>query len=168
MGPPAPFAARPKPIEQESTDMRDQSLWTWHLAAGAVILVLLGLHMVNMHLEAIFHVLNPAGGHPTDWANVVARARHAAFMVIYILLLGSALYHGFYGLRNILFELNPGAGLRTAITGVLVVGGIGLFVLGTWAAIEGFQHAQIAQAFSASPAARAFAPWLLIGRRGNA
>ena len=32
------------------------------------------------------------------------------FMVSYIVLLGAALFHGLYGLRNILFELGPGAG----------------------------------------------------------
>ncbi len=32
------------------------------------------------------------------------------FTVSYMVLLGAALFHGLYGLRNILFELGPGAG----------------------------------------------------------
>ena len=89
--------------------MRDQKLWTWHLAAGVVILFLLGLHMTVMHLNVTIPLkgLNPAGGHPIDWANVVARGKSAAFMLTYVILLGAALFHGLYGLRNILFELNP-------------------------------------------------------------
>ena len=122
--------------------MRDRSLWTWHLGAGAVILVLLGLHMANMHLDAIVGIFNPAGGHPIDWENVVARSREAAFAVIYVLLLGAGLFHGFYGLRNILLELHPRPGLKAAINVVLVLGGLGLFALGTWAALAGFQNAQ--------------------------
>jgi succinate dehydrogenase hydrophobic anchor subunit len=116
--------------------MRDSKLWTWHLAAGAVILVFLGLHMAVMHLDAVVHLagLNPAGGHPIDWANVVARAKSAFFAVTYVVLLGAALFHGLYGLRNILFELNPARWLKGAISAVLLLGGIGLFVLGTWAA----------------------------------
>jgi succinate dehydrogenase hydrophobic anchor subunit len=114
--------------------MRDSKLWTWHLAAGAVILVFLGLHMVVMHLDAILGILNPAGGSPVDWANVVARAKSAFFAVTYVVLLGAALFHGPYGLRNIIFELNPTRPLKTAISTVLLVGGVGLFVLGTWAA----------------------------------
>ena len=51
-----------------------------------------------------------------------------------MVLLGAALFHGLYGLRNILFELNPVRWLKSAISTVLLVGGIGLFVLGTWAA----------------------------------
>jgi len=122
--------------------MRDQKLWTWHLAAGAVILILLGLHMGIMHLNAVLGIFNAPGTHPVDWANVVARGRSAAFMVSYILLLGAALFHGLYGLRNILIELDPARWLKRAIGVVLLVGGIGLFALGTWAAIAGFSLAK--------------------------
>jgi succinate dehydrogenase / fumarate reductase membrane anchor subunit len=119
--------------------MRDQKLWTWHLAAGVVILVFLGMHMTVMHLNVAIPLkgLNPAGGHPIDWANVVARGKGAFFMVTYVVLLGAALFHGLYGFRNILFELDPARWLKRTISAVLLVGGIGLFVLGTWAAIAG-------------------------------
>lgn len=115
--------------------MRDQKLWTWHVLAGLVILVLLGLHMAIMHLDAILGIFNPAGGHPVDWANVVARARSASFTVTYVILLGVALFHGLYGLRNILLELNPSAWLRRVVGAVLLLAGLGLFAYGTWAAI---------------------------------
>lgn len=114
--------------------MREQRWWTWHVASGAVILVLLGLHMVTMHLDALVGISNPAGGHPIDWANVVQRAKSAGFLVSYVLLLAAALYHGLYGLRNIVFELNLGAGAKKATGAVLLVAGLGLFVVGAWAA----------------------------------
>ncbi len=124
--------------------MRDQKLWTWHLAAGVVILFLLGMHMTVMHLNVTVPLkgLNPAGGHPIDWANVVARGRSAAFMVSYIFLLGAALFHGLYGLRNILFELNPTSWLKRGVSIVLLLCGLALFVYGTWAAIAGFSLAK--------------------------
>jgi succinate dehydrogenase hydrophobic anchor subunit len=122
--------------------MRDQRLWTWHLAASAVILVFLGLHMIVMHLETIIGIFNPAGGHPVEWANVLARGKSVFFMVSYIVLLGTALFHGLYGLRNILFELNPAAGLKKALSVVLVLGGLGLFGLGAWAAWASFTLAR--------------------------
>jgi succinate dehydrogenase hydrophobic anchor subunit len=115
--------------------MRDQKLWTWHVLSGAVILVLLGVHMAIMHLDALLGIFNPAGGHPVDWANVVARGKSAAFMVTYVILLGAALFHGLYGLRNIVFELNPSSGLKRVIGAVLLLAGLGLFVFGTWAAV---------------------------------
>ncbi len=124
--------------------MRDQRLWTWHIGAGAVILVLLGLHMTVMHLDAIVRVFNPAPGEPVDWANVVARSKSVFFLVTYVLLLGTALFHGFYGLRNILFELNPGAPAKKAMNGLFLVAGLVLFAIGTWAAWAGFTVARSA------------------------
>jgi len=124
--------------------MRDQKLWTWHLAAGAVILVFLGLHMTIMHLDKVVSVasLNPAGGHPIDWSNVVARGKSVLFPLTYVVLLGAALFHGLYGVRNILFELDPAHWLKRTISAVLLLVGVGLFVVGTWAAIAGFSLAR--------------------------
>jgi succinate dehydrogenase hydrophobic anchor subunit len=122
--------------------VRDQRLWTWHIGAGAVILVLLGLHMTIMHLDAIVRVFSPQPGEPIAWANVVARGRSAFFLVTYVLLLGAALFHGFYGLRNILFELNPGTPAKKALNGFLLVAGVALFAVGTWAAWAGFTVAR--------------------------
>jgi succinate dehydrogenase hydrophobic anchor subunit len=124
--------------------VRDQRLWTWHIGAGAVILVLLGLHMTVMHLDAIVRIFNPAPGEPVDWANVVARSKSVFFLVTYVLLLGTALFHGFYGLRNILFELNPGAPAKKAMNGLFLVAGLVLFAIGTWAAWAGFTVARSA------------------------
>ncbi len=123
--------------------MRDQKLWTWHLAAGAIILFLLGLHMAIMHLDALLGIFNPAGGHPIDWANVVARGQSLAFTLTYVLLLGAALFHGLYGLRNILFELDPAPPLKKALSWVLILVGVGLFIFGTWAAWVGHQVASL-------------------------
>lgn len=121
--------------------MRDQRWWTWHVAAGLIILVFLGLHMTVMHLEAIVRVFNPHPGHPIEWANVVERAKSGFFMVSYIVLLGAALFHGLYGLRNILFELNLGSGMKKGVSVLFVVGGLALFVFGAWAAYASFQFA---------------------------
>ena len=122
--------------------MRDQGLWTWHVIAGVVILVFLGLHMAIMHLDAVLGIFNPAGGHPIDWANVVARGKSVFFMATYVVLLGAALFHGLYGLRNIIFELNPPDGLKAAVSWLMVLAGVGLLCVGTWAAWARFRLAQ--------------------------
>lgn len=124
--------------------MRDQRLWTWHLMAGLAVLVLLSLHMGIMHLDAALGLFNPAGGHPVDWENVVARAQSLGFAMSYVLLLGAALFHGFYGLRNILFELGLGRAARTAVGRLLLVAGVALFLFGTWAAWTSYQAASAA------------------------
>jgi len=115
--------------------MRDRTLWTWHIGAGVVILVLLGLHMAIMHLDQTLGIFGTAGAEPVEWESVAARAGSVFFTVTYVLLLGAALYHGFYGLRNILMELNPGAGLRKTINVGLTALGLALFAFGTWAAL---------------------------------
>jgi succinate dehydrogenase hydrophobic anchor subunit len=117
--------------------MKDTKLWTWHMASGVVVLVLLGAHMLTMHLNGVLPIesLNPAGDDPLDWANVVARGREVSQVVGYILLVGFGLFHGLYGLRNILFELNPAAGLKKLISVVLLLLGLGMFIYGTWSAI---------------------------------
>jgi succinate dehydrogenase / fumarate reductase membrane anchor subunit len=130
--------------------MHDQRWWTWHVAAGLVILVLLGLHMAIMHLNAIVGIFNAPGTEPIDWANVAARGRSAFFLVTYVLLLGAALFHGLYGLRNILFEMNPGSGVKKALTLTFVAAGLALFVFGTWAAWGSFQVAGAAASAAAT------------------
>lgn len=120
--------------------MKDQKLWTWHLGAGAVIAVFLGLHMLTMHVDGLIPIraLNVASDHrAVDWVNVVARGKSTFFAVTYVVLLGAALFHGLYGLRNILLELNPAAWLKKTLGVVLLVSGLGLFAFGTWAALAG-------------------------------
>ena len=115
--------------------MHETKYWTWHMAAGVVILFLLGLHMVTMHLGGITHLYAPVAAEAISKANSLFRDGRLFFTVTYILLLGVALYHGLYGLRTILFELTLKPVVEKAISLVLLVLGLGLFGLGTWAAI---------------------------------
>ncbi len=108
--------------------------WTWHLAAGVLLLVLLGLHMVIMHMGGVFHAFAHFGGDSVSVANSQWRDGRLDFAVGYILMLGAGLYHGLYGLRTILFELTPGATAKRTITVVLSVTGIALFLIGSIAA----------------------------------
>lgn len=114
--------------------MRETKYWTWHMAAGVVIFVLLGLHMLIMHTGGITHWFN-VGGEAVSRASSELRDRMPFFTLTYIVLLGAALYHGLYGLRTILFELTLKPALERAVSVVLLVAGLGLFGLGTWAAI---------------------------------
>ncbi len=115
--------------------MHETKYWTWHMAAGVVILVLLGLHMAIMHVGALPHQFAPHPGEPTSVENSLFRDGQLFFTVTYILLLGLALYHGLYGLRTILQELTLAPAAERGITAVLVLAGVGLFGLGVWAAI---------------------------------
>ena len=115
--------------------MRETKYWTWHMAAGVVVFFLLGLHMLIMHVGGITHLFSPYDGGAVSEENVLYRDRMLFFTVTYVLLLGVALYHGLYGLRTILFELTLKPAAEKAISFVLFILGLGLFGLGTWAAV---------------------------------
>jgi succinate dehydrogenase/fumarate reductase cytochrome b subunit len=116
--------------------MRETKYWTWHMAAGVVIFFLLGLHMHIMHLGGMTHLyVHYPSLQAISKANSLFRDGNLFFTVTYIILLGVALYHGLYGLRTILFELTLRPATQKAISAVLLVLGLGLFGLGTWAAI---------------------------------
>ena len=86
--------------------MRETKYWTWHMAAGVVIFLLLGLHMLTMHLGGLTHVgVADTSAEATAIVNSQARDASPVMAVTYVLLLGLALYHGLYGLRTVLFEL---------------------------------------------------------------
>ena len=115
--------------------MRETKYWTWHMAAGVVILVLLGLHMLIMHMGSITQLYAPHGGEAISKENSLYRDGRLLFTVTYILLLGVALYHGLYGLRTMLFELTLKPAAEKAVTVLLLILGFGLFGLGAWAAV---------------------------------
>jgi succinate dehydrogenase / fumarate reductase membrane anchor subunit len=121
--------------------MRETKYWTWHMAAGVVILFLLGLHMLIMHTGGLTHLYAPEVGKAISKANSLYRDSQPLFTITYVILLGAGLYHGLYGLRTILFELTLKPAAAKAISIALLILGLGLFVLGTWAAITVHQIA---------------------------
>jgi len=114
--------------------MRETAYWTWFIIAGIVILIIAGLHMVVMHLPTL-GVFNPEGGAVTNWGNVAFRSQNQFLAFTYIILLGAVLYHGFYGLRTIIFELGPKKSFQDGFTVLLWIVGLILFGIGTYAAV---------------------------------
>jgi succinate dehydrogenase hydrophobic anchor subunit len=115
--------------------MRETAYWIWFVIAGLVIFVLGGLHMAVVHLSGIVGIFNPAGAEAVAWENVAFRSHSAFFMTAYILLLAAVLYHGFYGLRTIVFELGIGKACQRSLTVALWIVGVVLFIVGAYAAI---------------------------------
>lgn len=118
--------------------MKESSKWTLHIMAGVIILVLLGLHMLIMHMQTLLGWLGLGTENVTSFEAVAQRGKQIFFMIIYVVLLGAALYHGLYGLRNILLELVPGRGAQKGFGVLLTLAGLGFFALGTYAAIAAF------------------------------
>jgi succinate dehydrogenase/fumarate reductase cytochrome b subunit len=110
--------------------IRETTKWTWHMISGLVVLVLLGLHMLIMHLDDILGWFNPDPGGAVAWENVIYRGEILLFPITYVALLVAALYHGLYGLRVILFELGPPPRRQRVITGLVWTVGIVLLAVG--------------------------------------
>ena len=119
--------------------MRESKLWFWHILSAAAILILLGAHMGIMHLSAGAKVLGIGSGDPVSSAEVFRRSRQLIFFITYILLLGSALFHGLYGLRSMLFELSFSKIVEKLIGGLCALTGVALFIYGSYVAVRVFQ-----------------------------
>jgi succinate dehydrogenase / fumarate reductase membrane anchor subunit len=112
---------------------RESTFWTWHLLAGLVILVVLGIHMFVMHLSKLLGT--DVGKGVLDYYSVMWRSTNVSFAVMYVVLLGVALYHGLYGLRTILFELTLSERAEKVVSALIVFVGILLFIVGSYGTI---------------------------------
>jgi succinate dehydrogenase hydrophobic anchor subunit len=125
--------------------MRESKLWFWHILTGIIVLVLLGVHMGTMHLGAVTKIFGTGSADPVVSAGVFHRSQQTVYLISYIALLGAALFHGLYGLRSMLFELSLSKALEKAIGGLCAVGGIALFIYGSYVAVIVFQMKEVAR-----------------------
>ncbi|MDJ0699741.1 MAG: hypothetical protein QNJ07_07770 [Woeseiaceae bacterium] len=118
--------------------------WFLNAICGLIVLVLLTMHMFTMHLDDILSVFFSVNTEPLGWDAVSARGASTLYTGVYIVLLGTALFHGFYGLRTVLTEVwssdRAGRLIRTACW----LAGLGLFAVGLAAALA--YHAKVVPA----------------------
>ncbi len=112
--------------------MRNTYLWLLQLVTGVLIAVLLGTHMVTMHLDTVLGFFGVDATKPTGWAAMIDRASQGIWVGLYIALLAIGLYHGLNGLRGIILEATPSVKAERAITWGLIVFGIIFFIGGTY------------------------------------
>lgn len=110
--------------------MRETRLWSLHLLAIPIILVLLGMHFALMHYAPVFYGMSVEEAR--SFEVMVERGRNVAQFVLYILLLAAGLYHGFYGLRGILRELPLTPSLARVVDIGILLFGLLIFGLGTY------------------------------------
>ena len=110
--------------------MRETRLWSLHLLAIPIILVLLGMHFALMHYAPVFYGMSVEEAR--SFEVMIERGRSLAQFVLYILLLAAGLYHGFYGLRGIIRELPLTPVLAKAVDVSILVIGLLVFALGAY------------------------------------
>jgi succinate dehydrogenase / fumarate reductase membrane anchor subunit len=117
--------------------VRESKLWFLHIITAVIILFLLSSHMGIMHMGSILNHLGfNFSAQPTSSDEVFRRSRQVLFMVVYIALLGTALFHGLYGLRSIFYELSLPKAVEKTIGRALCVVGIALFLYGSYVAVQ--------------------------------
>ena len=110
--------------------MRETRLWSLHLLAIPIILVLLGMHFALMHYAPVFYGMSVEEAR--SFEVMVERGRNVAQFVLYILLLAAGLYHGFYGLSGIIRELPLTPSLARVVDIGILLFGLLIFGLGTY------------------------------------
>lgn len=110
--------------------MRETRLWSLHLLAIPVILVLLSVHFALMHYAPVFYGMSVEQAR--SFEAMIERGRSLAQFVVYILLLAAGLYHGFYGLRGILRELPLTPLLAKVVDVSILIIGLLVFALGVY------------------------------------
>ncbi len=116
--------------------MREVYLWILQLVTAVVVFFLLATHMVLMHLKEILNFFHIDIGEPTSWTSMIQRASSGYWLAFYIIFLILVLYHGLYGLRNILIELTPAWSRQ--VNGLVIALGVVAVVLGIYAPFKLF------------------------------
>lgn len=110
--------------------------WLINALCGVVVLFLLGGHMASIHLDDLLALVIGTSNEPLDWAQVNDRSQSRWFTVSYVLLLGTALFHGLYGLHTILIERWSGRHAARLILYGCWSAGVILFLAGTIATVS--------------------------------
>ena len=103
-----------------------------HMLTGILIAVLLGIHMVIIHLDAVLRFFGATTTDPTSWGSMIDRASQGIWVGIYVALLAFLLYHAFYGLRGIILEVTTSAKTERIITWSFIIIGIIVFIWGAY------------------------------------
>ncbi len=117
--------------------MRESTLWLLQLITGAIIFFLLMGHITLIHFyySRILYLFGLGVVEPISFEEVVTRGRSALISSMYIIFLAAALYHGLYGLRNIVFEATQNRPFQKAFSFFLILVGAVTFIYGAYATI---------------------------------
>lgn len=120
---PAPRAARTTWAPSTEREARDWS-WVWQAVSGALVLLLVTLHMIAHHFVV------PEG--LRNFAEVVDYLSNPLIVVLEVAFLVIVTWHGLLGLRAVLFDFGFSAAVERAITRILIVVGILTVGYGLW------------------------------------
>lgn len=117
--------------------MKESKLWFLHVLAGGCLVVLLGIHTLIMHYDTVLVWLNLSSGNPLSFGSVLHRMQALSHTVIYMLLLLVGLYHGLYGMRSMIWEINFPTRGKQAVSYLLILVGLVVAAWGSYTILKG-------------------------------
>jgi succinate dehydrogenase / fumarate reductase membrane anchor subunit len=110
--------------------MRETRLWSLHILVLPIIAVLLGMHFAVMHYAPVFYGMSVDKAR--EFGTMIERGKSVTQLVLYILLLAAALYHGLYGVRGIIRELPLTPTLVKVVDIGIIAFGLFIFAFGSY------------------------------------
>ena len=115
--------------------MKNTYLQIAQMITGALVAVLLAVHITVQQSDVILGLMGIKVADPTTWSSLMERAHQGTWVGIYISLLAFGLFHALNGFRNILMETNLSAPSMRVLTGLIIAFGVIFLVLGTYTPI---------------------------------
>jgi succinate dehydrogenase / fumarate reductase membrane anchor subunit len=107
---------------------RAGGIWLLQIVSGALLILVLGLHMIAHHFVV--------QGGLRDFADVIAYISNPLIFVIELVFLVVVTIHAALGLRAVLYDLGPSPSAARAIDWLLVIVGIGAVGYGVFLALS--------------------------------
>jgi succinate dehydrogenase hydrophobic anchor subunit len=112
--------------------MKNTYLQLAQMISGALVAVLLALHLAVQKLDVILGFFGAKISDPVAWSSIMERAHQGLWAAIYISLLTFGLFHALNGLRNMLLETNMTPSIMRVLTGLIIVFGVIFLALGIY------------------------------------
>lgn len=110
--------------------MRETRLWSLHILVLPIIAILLGMHFAVMHYAPVFYGMSVEKAR--EFSTMIERGKSVTQLILYILLLAAALYHGLYGVRGIIRELPLTPAMVKIVDIGIIAFGLFIFAFGTY------------------------------------
>jgi succinate dehydrogenase hydrophobic anchor subunit len=112
--------------------MRNTYLQLLQMASGAIVGILLLIHIAVQRLDVILGYFGVKVNDPLAFSSMMERARQGSWAALYIALLAFALFHALNGLRNMLLETNLSPSAMKVWTVIIISAGIIFLALGIY------------------------------------
>jgi succinate dehydrogenase / fumarate reductase membrane anchor subunit len=113
--------------DTKATGQRAGALWLLQVISGALLILVLGLHMIAHHFVV--------EGGLREFADVVAYISNPLVFLIELVFLIVVSIHAMLGVRAVLYDLGPKESTARAIDWLLILVGVGIVVYGIWLAV---------------------------------